>query len=123
MYTGHLFIVTFALLVSSAASEDYILTNINGKSMSMSTDDLCTKAGFVKNSKPNPLKPADPTTTFKSNNYTTTPSPTLGPTHEASTTGNGMSTTDIVLTVLGVTAGVLLLAFLGNYFYKKQKIQ
>ncbi|XP_061711518.1 uncharacterized protein LOC133520848 isoform X2 [Cydia pomonella] len=122
MYTGHLFIVTFALLVSSAASEDYILTNINGKSMSMSTDDLCTKAGFVKNSKPNPLKPADPTTTFKSNNYTTTPSPTLGPTHEAST-GNGMSTTDIVLTVLGVTAGVLLLAFLGNYFYKKQKIQ
>ncbi|XP_063376951.1 uncharacterized protein LOC134664311 [Cydia fagiglandana] len=121
MYTAHLFFPAFAILVSTVASEDSILIKSNGESMSMPTDELCTNAGFVKDPKPNTPKLADPTTTFKPN-HTTKTSPTHAPEHEAST-GNGMSTTDIVLTVLGVTAGVLLLAFLGNYFYKKQKTQ
>ncbi|XP_063619215.1 uncharacterized protein LOC134792024 [Cydia splendana] len=122
MYTAHLFVLAFAILVSTAASEDSILIKINGESMSMPTDELCTNAGFVKDPKPNTPKLADPTTTFKPPNHTTTTSPTHAPKHEAST-GNGMSTVDIVLTVLGVTAGVLLLAFLVNYMYKKQKTQ
>ncbi|XP_047984399.1 uncharacterized protein LOC125224922 [Leguminivora glycinivorella] len=115
MYTAHIFVIALAVLISRVVSEDVIPTKINGQSLSMPTDDLCTKAGFVKVPTPIP-------TTANDSKLEPTTEPTVAPISGPST-GKKMSTADIVLTVIGVIAGVILLGFLGQYFYKKQKTQ
>ncbi|XP_063376952.1 uncharacterized protein LOC134664312 [Cydia fagiglandana] len=107
MYTGFLFIVAFAILATTAVSDDSLSATIDGNKMSIPTDDLCRKAGFVKNP-----------------NVATKHAAAEG-TKQAST-GNkdepAMSVTAIILTVLGVMVAILGAGLFALYLHNKPKV-
>ncbi|XP_063619623.1 uncharacterized protein LOC134792284 [Cydia splendana] len=107
MYTGFLFIVAFAILATTAVSDDSLSATVDGNKMSIPTDDLCRKAGFVKNS-----------------NVATKHAAAEG-TNQAATGSKdepAMSVTAIILTVLGIMVAILGAGLFALYLHNKTKV-
>ncbi|XP_061711496.1 uncharacterized protein LOC133520832 [Cydia pomonella] len=107
MYTRYLFIVAFAISATTTVSDDSLSTTLEGNKLSMPTDDLCTKAGFVRS----------PNVATKQAAAEATKQASAGSKDEPR-----MSVTAIILTVLGIMVAILGAGLFALYLHNKPKV-